>query len=237
MSRAKIMRDKVRRWALRSRSLRWVLTSIYSGYLGFVHATTRWQFQGFETWEPLLRSGKPFVIVHWHQRLAMMPFSANWRRWGMTVLASDRPIADLAVVAGERRGIRMLRMSSRTSNTAMLRAVVRELRNGQSICISPDGPNGPYRVMKPGALAIASLAQVPIAPISYSMSKAVIVNRSWDHALFPLPFGRGIFKFGAPLEVTDYHSPKNREAEEHRLGTLLTELDEACDRACGRLLH
>jgi len=235
VKKSKTLRKRVRRWAIRSPTLRWFITSAYSGYLGFVHATTRWQYEGFETWEPLLRAGKPFVIVHWHQRLAMMPFSANWRHWGMTVLASDRPVADMAVVAGERRGIVMLRMSKRTSNTAMLRAVVRELQTGRCICISPDGPEGPFRVMKPGALAIATLGQVPIALVSYSKSNAITVTRSWDRFLFPLPFGRGIFKFSAPMELSNLDADMDRKTQEIRLAALLTELDEACDHACGRV--
>lgn len=239
--RAPKMADKRVSWAKRLRrrvfSAPWVrraAAAAYGRYIGFVFRTSRWRFEGFEPWEARIERGEAFVIAHWHQRLAMMPYTLDWRRRGLTVLASGHRDAEFAVAAARQRGIEMVRLSKDGANTAILRGLVRAVRSGRCVCLTPDGPRGPRRVAKAGVLEIASIARAPIAPISYSLSSARVIHKAWDRFLLPLPFGRGVFRFGDPI-----HAPRPLDAESRAqtlrtLTAALIALDDRCDAECGR---
>src|SRR5262249_1086726 len=78
---------------------------------------------------------------------------------------------------------------------AALRAMVRQLRQGESVGITPDGPNGPAMRASAGIVGVARLAGVPILPMTYATSRRRILQ-TWDRFHLPLPFSRGVFLSG-----------------------------------------
>ncbi len=68
------------------------------------------------------------------------------------------------------------------------------------MAITPDGPRGPAMSVSIGIINAARLAQVPIVPITYATSRRRILA-SWDHFHVALPFGRGVFLWGEPIEI------------------------------------
>jgi hypothetical protein len=79
-------------------------------------------------------------------------------------------------------------------DAAAARALARRLGDlgaeGYSLVVTPDGPWGPYRVAKPGALIVARQAGLPILPLAVQARPAFRLNRRWDRQLVPLPFSR-----------------------------------------------
>jgi lysophospholipid acyltransferase (LPLAT)-like uncharacterized protein len=63
-------------------------------------------------------------------------------------------------------------------------------REGASPVISPDGPFGPHRRAKPGALIVAREARIPIQPWAIAARPSVRLNGRWDRHIVPLPFCR-----------------------------------------------
>ena len=63
-------------------------------------------------------------------------------------------------------------------------------REGASPVVSPDGPSGPYRRAKPGALIVAREAGIPIQPWAVAARPAVRLTGRWDRHIVPLPFCR-----------------------------------------------
>ena len=61
---------------------------------------------------------------------------------------------------------------------------------GFSIVVTPDGPWGPYRVAKPGALIVARQAGLSILPLAVRARPAIRLAGRWDRQLLPLPFCR-----------------------------------------------
>ena len=51
-----------------------------------------------------------------------------------------------------------------------------------------------------GIVTIARLANIPIIPIGYASTSSKILG-SWDRFIAALPFGRGVFVWGEPIEV------------------------------------
>jgi len=73
------------------------------------------------------------------------------------------------------------------------------LANGASVFVTADG-GGPARVVKVGALALASAASVPLLALSADSYPAIEESRKWDAARNPLPFSSILVSMG-PTQV------------------------------------
>jgi len=101
-------------------------------------------------------------------------------------------------------------------------------REGASPVVSPDGPFGPYRRAKPGALIVAREAGIPIQPWAVAARPAVRLTGRWDRHIVPLPFCRLRVYEAEPIAV----APRARLRP--LLARLQAELDEVAawaDRA------
>ena len=97
-------------------------------------------------------------------------------------------------VSGNRHG---RPKGSRTVGSAMLKA----LKNGECIGITPDGPKGPrMRVASDGIVAVARMSGCPVIPAVYAAASHKRLG-SWDRFLVPLPFSKGLILWGEPIEV------------------------------------
>jgi lysophospholipid acyltransferase (LPLAT)-like uncharacterized protein len=99
---------------------------------------------------------------------------------------------------------------------------------GFSLVVTPDGPFGPYRVAKPGALMVARAAGIPVQPWAVSVRPAFRLGRRWDRQLVPLPFSRIRVHAGPRLAI----APRDRVGP--RLAALQRALDEVAARADDR---
>jgi len=90
-------------------------------------------------------------------------------------------------------------------DAATARALARRLgdlgASGFSLVVTPDGPWGPYRVAKPGALIVARQAGLPILPMAVRARPAFRLPGRWDRQLVPLPFSRLSLVVGEAIAV------------------------------------
>ncbi len=184
---------------LRSEAARRFLCWLAHLYVRFVFWTSRWETDRDDIPRNLRRNGKSFIVAFWHGRLLMLPLA--W--YGMGTLhmlisghRDGRLIADIVSYFG----IRSIAGSSNQGGSGALRAMVRQIRAGDCVGITPDGPDGPAMRSSAGIVGAARLARVPIVPISYATSRRRILN-TWDRFHLPLPWSRGIFIWGEPIEV------------------------------------
>ncbi len=91
---------------------------------------------------------------------------------------------------------------------------------GWSPIVTPDGPFGPYRVAKPGALIVARASGLPIQPWAIQARPLVRLPRRWDRQIIPLPFGRLRVIAGEPITL----------AARERLSARVAEVQAALDR-------
>ena len=98
-------------------------------------------------------------------------------------------------------------------------------REGASPVVSPDGPLGPYRRAKPGALIVAREAGVPLQPWAVAAHPALRLRGRWDRHVVPLPFCRLRVEEGEPIGV------RPREPLRPLLTRLQAALDDAASRA------
>jgi hypothetical protein len=203
-----------------------LLTVLAAGYMRFVHATTRWQTLGNQHPEGCAAAGKPFIGCFWHQRMLMLPPIWADRR-NLHMLSSPHADGVLIAKTVARFGVKTIYGSTNRGAAPALRMMVKMLRQGEQVAITPDGPRGPARKAAPGVATVAMLAQAVVIPAAYSVSRARFL-RSWDRLLIPLPFSRGVMIWGEPIAppaTRDQIEAFSRELE-LRLDALCVEADK-----------
>ncbi|HEX2883427.1 MAG TPA: hypothetical protein VHQ42_02525 [Candidatus Limnocylindria bacterium] len=118
---------------------------------------------------------------------------------------------------------------SRAESAALARTMARIGREGASLVVSPDGPFGPYRRAKPGALIVARAAGLPIVPWAVAVRPPVRLRGRWDRHVVPLPFCRLWVEEGERIVVGA------RQPLRPLLARLQAELDAATARADRRM--
>src|SRR5262249_36049663 len=131
-------------------------------------------------------------------------------------------------------GLRAARGSSTRGGRAALDAMIAEINAaGCSGGIIVDGPKGPPRVAKMGAITLARATGLPIVPRAWGGSRIRRV-RSWDETVVPLPFSRFVFAFEEAILVPPDASSDAMEALRLELtARLLRARDAARTAACG----
>jgi lysophospholipid acyltransferase (LPLAT)-like uncharacterized protein len=200
-------------------------------YIRLVYATGRWQMIGIETASSLCAEHRPIIVGFWHGRLLMMPVS--WQRMApLHMLISHH--ADGRLIAGAVRyfGIDWIAGSSNLGGQEALRAMVRCLKAGDCVGITPDGPDGPAMRANPGIVAIARISGAPILPVTYATARRRILG-SWDRMLLPLPFSRGVFIYGKLIDVPRKLDEAEMESWRARVEEQFNALTAEADRLMG----
>ncbi len=168
-------------------------------YIRFIYRTNRWTVEGAEAPRRLLAEGRVFIGAFWHGRMLMIPIA--WQRMApMHMLISAHRDGRIIADAVSYFGIAAIAGSTRRGGSVALRTMLRRLKDGDCVAITPDGPRGPAMIASIGIVNAARLAQVPIVPITYATSRRRMLA-SWDRFHVALPFGRGIFLWGEPIEI------------------------------------
>jgi hypothetical protein len=164
-------------------------------------------------------SGRPHVMAFWHSRLMLMQYAHRGRK--LAAMISRHGDGELIARTMARFGHAAVRGSSTRGGSRALREAVRWIEGGGDLAITPDGPRGPARAVKPGAVTLARLAGAPIFPVSLAMGRSVAL-RSWDGFEVPLPFGKVAIAYGELL-------PCPREAGDPEVEDLCRELARRLD--------
>ena len=200
---------------------------LVQAYIRIVYATGRWTVEGAAHPRAIREAGNGFILAFWHGRLLMMPMA--WQHMApMHMLISAHVDGQLIAGAVRHFDIDTVHGSSNDGGSAALRAMVRWLRAGDCVGITPDGPDGPAMRASRGIVAVARLAGAPIVPLAYATSGRRVLA-SWDRFHFPLPFSRGIFLWGEPInadpQLDEAGVETCRALVEQRLNTLTSEAD------------
>lgn len=142
--------------------------------------------------------GRPTISVCWHGHL--LPFAYYHRGQGVGTMISRSRDGEYIARVAEAWGFRVVRGSSSRGGDSALRGALRVIRDDRSFAITPDGPRGPYRKVKAGALHLARATGLPVLPTALGAS-AVWAFRSWDTFLVPRPFARVHLEYGTPVHV------------------------------------
>ncbi len=129
-------------------------------------------------------------------------------------------------------GIETIAGSTRRGGSSALREMLKRLKEGGCVGITPDGPRGPAMTASIGIVNIARVAGVPIVPVTYATSRRRELA-TWDRFHLALPFGRGVFLFGEPIEIAAELDAHGVENARRLLETRMVEMVGDADRLVG----
>jgi len=222
---------RISRRLLASGPVQILLAFLIALYIRFVGWTTRWQREGYDVLVGLRSENKPLIFCFWHGRLAMMPLCHPEARNASVLISTHR---DGRLVAHTIRNLGLATIDGSTGRggeTATLQCRS-QLGKGGIVAIAPDGPRGPLMHAAAGAVQLAALTGVPILPSSVATRRRRVLG-SWDRFLLPMPFGRGIYRIGAPIAVPRDADAAAIEAARLALERALNEISADCDRRMG----
>ncbi|MBK8004030.1 MAG: lysophospholipid acyltransferase family protein [Gemmatimonadetes bacterium] len=154
--------------------------------------------EGSAAGQALARGGRPYVLVCWHE--VLLPVMWHHRGLGLTAVISQARDGEHLAGFARRLGYGLARGSSSRGGEGALRGAIRALQAGQPVGLTPDGPRGPRRVMKPGAVAAAAITGAPLLPVRV-WAEPVWRAGSWDRFLVPKPWAVVRLTYGEPLLV------------------------------------
>jgi hypothetical protein len=226
------LKDRLRRFR-RSAGLRAVLCWLIQSYIRLVFATNRWRVEGGDIPVRLHRLGLEgraggAIFTFWHGRMLMIP-RATPRLAPVHMLISGHPDGQLIAGAISYFDIGYIAGSSRRGGRGASLAMARRLKAGDWVGITPDPPGSPARTATLGVVKMAQLAGVPIVPLVFATSRHRRLNTR-DRFYLALPFGRGVYLWGEPVEVSPDLDDDGLERARRLVELRMNELADEADR-------
>jgi len=213
----------------RFRAVRHILAPLVAWLLRGLAATWRVRFDGTLGYPDASVQG--FLGATWHR--AVLISAGIFRDTNAYVPVSrSRDGEQIVAVLAHMGYAPPPRGSSSRAATAVLKSMVRIVREGGSIGIFADGPRGPARVAKPGLVALARLSGRPMHAVGIA-ARPSLAFKSWDRTLLPLPFARVLCRFGDPICVPSDATQEDLEAFRVLLETEISRITDALEAELG----
>jgi len=178
----------------------------------------------------MARSGGRVLYGTWHQR---MPYHFHY--FGsrhVTIMISQSRDGEYAARVAAWLGFRSVRGSSTRGGLGALKGMIERIRAGAICGVLADGPQGPARVAKMGAIIAAREGGVPLIPVVWGADRCWTFN-SWDRYLVPKPFSRVIVYYGEPLWVPKSSGKNDMERYRKLFEDRLNHGTRWCDQQFG----
>ena len=214
------------------------LTQLLVSFLGsmyvlFVYKTSTINLKNRKNIESLFKKNESFIYAFWHDQLLMCPLT--WQsELEIKVLISKHRDGDIIAKLISNLGFKAIRgsthKSGKTRNKGGLlsaRQMIKSLKKGISIGISPDGPKGPRHKVSDGILSISRLSNSPILPVGIGFKKKWVLS-TWDKFIIPKPFNQITIIWGEPLPALK--NEKNTKRIKNKLESTMYSLTQRANR-------
>lgn len=184
------------------RQLAWLL--VQAGHLWF--RTCRPVYLAPEPWLRLdhiseHEDQRRGILCVWHDLLMIPTWAALGAKRGQTCcLVSKHQDGTYLAESMNFLNYSTVRGSSKRGGAAAVKQLIDDTA-GKHIVITPDGPRGPRRQLKPGAIFVASQTGRLIGPGAYACRRAWKIQGSWTDMVIPMPFTTVYVITGTPISV------------------------------------
>jgi lysophospholipid acyltransferase (LPLAT)-like uncharacterized protein len=176
-----------------------VVPFILQLFVRFVYLTNKKVFH-----HPKIDENEAHVIAFWHGELLMQPFNYQKLKSNgkVSAMISQHKDGEVITRTVEHLGIHSIRGSSSKGAAKVLISAIKEIKKGDDVAITPDGPRGPRHSVADGIVVISKKTNAKILifnckPSSYWQFK------SWDKFIIPKPFGTLEFFIQEPLDISE----------------------------------
>lgn len=151
-----------------------------------------------EVIDELQQKNQNYVLAFWHSTM-LLPWYVH-RNQTFAALTSLSKDGDLLARQLKSWNYKVVRGSSSKGGDVALGIMVDLAKNKYSIAITPDGPRGPVRQFKAGAVITAKKSGIPVVLAGVGFSKKIKLN-SWDSFEVPKFFSRAKIVYSEPIFV------------------------------------
>lgn len=142
---------------------------------------------------------KRYIFAFWHGK-QFMPALFFRGKWTITALVSASRDGQIMASWLNLLGYKAIRGSSNRKAVSGLVLLLKALRDGNAVGVTPDGPRGPIYCAKHGVAYLATKTGVEFVPFGSAFSRRWLIS-SWDRYEIPKPFARGVFVIGKPVHI------------------------------------
>lgn len=199
----------------------------FYGLINIIGRTIKFEVAGWENHEQIFRDGQLPIYVFWHERIFLTTYW--WRNRRIVVLTSKSFDGEYIARFIQRFGYGAVRGSSTRGGVGAVVEMVRLMRQGCTTAFTIDGPKGPPRVAKMGAVLLAKKSGHPILPVTMALERRWIAP-TWDSFQVPKPFSRACVFVAPPIYVTAGADEAELSATNEHLQATLDELTERGER-------
>lgn len=185
---------------IRNSALNWLIARAASWLLRLLFLTVRTDHRtvvpGATPYCPV-NGTQRYCFPMWHDAILTAVFSMKtYKLGGLVSLHQDGSYLTHALRLA---GITPVRGSSSRGGAAAVRQLLD--KSDLHLCITPDGPRGPRRLMKEGAVFLSSRTGRPLVPTVVTGTSMWHIPGNWSDMLVPRPFSRAVLLCGRPVEV------------------------------------
>ena len=163
-----------------------------------VASTWRIDVRHPERWTAARARPGPRVFLLWHE--ALLPLLWHHRHQEIAIVVSRARDGRYLIDYAARLGYSAIEGSSHKGRVAAMRGSLRALEQGALVAITPDGPRGPRREIKPGGLAAAQAAGATVFT-AHAEARPARRLGTWDRFLVPIPFATVRITYGPAFTV------------------------------------
>jgi hypothetical protein len=160
--------------------------------------TLRLTVVGEDKVKQLESEGKSLIFAFWHGKMLLPIY--YFRQRGYYGLASESNDGEYISRVLKKLGWQVIRGSTSRGSVRSLLKLIKALKRGNQVAITPDGPQGPRYEAKAGTVYLAKKSDSLIIPVGVAFAKKKVIG-SWDRFNLPYPFTKGRLVFGDGIAV------------------------------------
>lgn len=161
-------------------------------------ATQKWEAEGLEALEAARRAGRSVILAFWHEGILLATY--RFRGQNIAVMTSRNYDGEIIARIIAPLGYHPVRGSSSAGAARATRQILERLGAGQDVGFAIDGPRGPRRQVKGGAVFAAQRSGAPLFPFTVAVRHRRRL-RSWDQFQIPRPFSTVRVLMAPPIWV------------------------------------
>lgn len=172
------------------------------------------------------------VLCVWHDLLIIPTFVAHKANRGRNCcLVSKHQDGSYLAEAMAFLDYGTVRGSTKRGGAGAVKQLLEDTA-GKHIVITPDGPQGPRRKLKPGAVYVASQTGKVICPGAYACQRAWKIAGSWTDMVIPKPFTTVYAVTGHAIAVPPDLSREQLDGYVARVQAAMDHLSVQTERLC-----
>ena len=194
---------------------------LFYSITSLISRSIRWEYLVQNEKSNIFNSNKEYIFCCWHNKLFLGPHLLPRNRV-INALQSSHSDGMVTSLAFKYLGMNVILGSSKKGGMQAFRKMVKCIKSGESVAITPDGPKGPKEKVKEGIIKLAQITETSIIPLVWTTNKFKLIN-SWDNFVIPYPFSKGVYSFGKPIYV-------KKQINEYELETARQNLENEIKR-------